>query len=296
MPKKSFFLLFLTAIIWGFAFTAQRVGGGYLGNFSFNGLRYLLGTCALIPVILLFEKKATDPKKRRQTLLYGIATGLILFCASSLQQAGINITNSAGKAGFIAGLYLVLVPFLGLFLGKRFRPITWVAAGLAVGGLYLISFSGTTSFHIGDGILLLSAFFWACHILVVGKAGDSVYSVRYSLIQSLVCAVMNGILVPFCETPTLMDVRLAVVPILYTGILSTGIAYTCQILGQKNTDPALASLILSTETVFSVIGGALLLQERMSPGGYAGCILIFAAILICQIDPKWVRKICRHRT
>ena len=291
MTKKSFFLLSLTAIIWGFAFTAQRVGGGYLGNFSFNGLRYLLGTCALIPVILLFEKGPTDKAKMKRTLLYGIATGLILFTASSLQQAGINITNSAGKSGFITGLYLVLVPFFGLFLGKKFRPITWVAAILAVGGLYLISFTGATAFGWGDGVLLISAIFWAGHILIVDKAGDGVYSLRYSMIQAFVCAILNGILIPFFESPTLADIQLGLIPILYTGIMSTGIAYTCQILGQKNADPALSSLILSTETVFSAVGGALILGERMTSGGYVGCILIFAAILICQVDPKLFQKL-----
>ena len=296
MSKKSFFLCSLTAIIWGFAFAAQRVGGGYLGNFSFNAIRYLFGTCALVPVILLFEKGATDKTKLKRTLSFGVATGLILFTASALQQAGINITNSAGKSGFITGLYLVLVPFFGLFLGKKIRPITWLAAAIAVAGLYLISFSGAATFGWGDGVLLLGSFFWAGHILIVDKAGDSVYSIRYSLIQSLVCAMLNGILIPFFETPTLGDVRLALVPLLYSGVMSTGIAYTCQILGQKNADPALASLILSTETVFSAVGGALLLGERMTPGGYLGCVLIFTSILICQVSPDTLKKLFRPGT
>ena len=291
MTKKSFFLLSLTAIIWGFAFTAQRVGGGYLGNFSFNGLRYLLGTCSLIPVILLFEKGPTDKKKKKSTLIYGTITGCILFTASALQQAGINLTGSAGKSGFITGLYLVLVPFFGMFLGKKIRPITWVAAALAVGGLYLISFSGATTFGWGDGVLLLGTIFWAAHILIIDKAGDQVYSIRYSCVQFFVCALLNLALIPFLETPTLSDVRMALIPLLYSGVMSTGVAYTCQVLGQKNTDPALASLILSTETVFSAVGGALILGERMSPGGYVGCILIFAAILICQVDPKLFQKL-----
>ncbi|MBR5869009.1 MAG: DMT family transporter [Clostridia bacterium] len=294
MTKKSFFLLALTAIIWGFAFAFQRVGGGYLGNFSFNCIRYLFGTCALIPVIFLFEKGATDKKKTKTTWIYGAITGFILFAASALQQAGINITGSAGKSGFITGLYLVLVPFFGLFLGKKIRPITWIAAALAVGGLYLISFSGATAFGWGDGVLLLGTIFWAAHILIIDKAGDSVYSIRYSCVQFLVCALLNLVMIPFFESPTLADVRLALIPLLYSGIMSTGVAYTCQVLGQKNTDPALASLILSTETVFSAVGGALLLGERMTPGGYVGCILIFSAILICQVNRDMLRKLFRR--
>ncbi|MBR4866138.1 MAG: DMT family transporter, partial [Clostridia bacterium] len=199
MTKKSFFLLALTAIIWGFAFAFQRIGGGYLGNFSFNGIRYLFGTAALIPVILFFEKGATDRARMRRTILYGMVTGAILFSASALQQAGINITGSAGKSGFITGLYLVLVPFFGMFLGKKIRPITWVAAALAVGGLYLISFSGATSFGWGDGVLLLGTIFWAAHILIIDKAGDTVYSIRYSCVQFLVCALLNLVLIPFFE-------------------------------------------------------------------------------------------------
>ncbi|MCQ2446617.1 MAG: DMT family transporter [Clostridia bacterium] len=289
MPKKNFILCALTAIIWGFAFTAQRIGGDHLGNFSYNAIRYLLGTVSLLPVVFLFEKR-NDEKKLKPTLLYGLAAGVVLFIASSLQQAGVIITQSAGKSGFITGLYIILVPFIGLFLGKRIKPSVFIAAPLSLLGLFLVSWGDEAGFSWGDVVLLIGAVFWALHILVIDAAGEKVYSLRFSVFQFFVCAILNLICMPLFESITVADVRASIIPLLYGGIMSSGVAYTLQILGQKNADPAICSLVLSTETVFSAIGGALILHETMSARAYVGCVLIFCAILLCQLSPRLSRR------
>lgn len=289
MKKKNFILCLLTAIIWGFAFTAQRVGGDLLGNFSYNAIRYFLGACSLLPVILIFEKKKPE-MALKPTFLYGAAAGTVLFIASALQQAGVIITQSAGKSGFITGLYIILVPIIGLFLGKRIQPTLFIAAPLSLLGLFLVSWSNESGFTWGDALLLIGAVFWALHILVIDAAGDKVYSLRFSCLQFAVCAFLNLIFMLLFESITLEAVRASVIPLLYGGIMSSGVAYTLQVLGQKDADPAIASLVLSTETVFSAVGGALILHETMSFRAYVGCVLIFAAIILCQLSPRHLKR------
>lgn len=293
LRARSIVLLFLTAIIWGFAFVAQRIGGDILGAFYFNGIRYALGALSLIPVILIFEKERKDPEKLKYTIKWGIVVGLILFTASSLQQFGILITQSAGKSGFITGLYTVLVPFIGfIFFKYKTNIFTWLGAALAVVGLFLLSFtSGVSPIGIGDLVLLIGSVFWAMHIIVIDKVGGGASSIKFSMIQFLtssVCCLAMAILSK--ETITFEAVRLAGTSILYAGIMSSGVAYTFQVIGQKHVEPSLAAIICSSEALFSAVGGALLLGESMPMRGYFGCALMFAGIIVSQLKPKTAKN------
>lgn len=289
---KSTALLFLTAIIWGFAFVAQRVGADYVGAFTFNGVRFLLGAVSLIPVILIFEKEEFDKSKFVKTLLTGILAGVILFIASSLQQFGIVLTESAGKSGFLTGLYIVLVPLVRFVFGKKTSVLTFFGAVFAVAGLFFLCMSGDKlSFEIGDIVLIIGAFFWAGHILVVDKFVNFISALKFSMFQFLTCGTLSVIFALFTETIEFSAIKQAGIPILYGGLMSVGIAYTCQIIGQKNADPTFASIIFSTESVFSAIGGALILHETMSKGGYIGCVLIFIGIILSQITINDIKKI-----
>lgn len=289
---KSTFLLFLTAMIWGFAFVAQRVGAEYVGAFTFNGIRFMLGTCSLIPVIIIFEREKFDKEKFIKTLIPGVLAGTVLFIASTLQQYGVEITQSAGKAGFLTGLYTVLVPLIRFVMGKKTSLFTFVGAIFAVAGLFFLCMTGNEfTFGIGDLILIIGAFFWAGHILVVDKYVDNVSPLKFSMMQFLVCGILSLIFAFILEDIEFASVKSAGIPILYGGIMSVGVAYTCQILGQKESDPTFASIVFSTESVFSAIGGALLLNEIMSGRGYLGCVLIFIGIILSQLNLTDIKKI-----
>ncbi len=282
-PKGIVFLV-TAAVVWGFAFVAQRLGADYVGAFTFNGARFLLGTLSLIPVILLFERKANDPERKKLTLKAGLVAGVLLCTASFLQQLGVEMTDSAGKSGFITGLYMILVPFLGIFVGQKTNIQSWIGAGLGVLGLGLICLDGgVLTFTFGDILLILCAVVFAVHILWIDRFGDRIYSLRFSMTQFAVCTVLNWILAIFTEDITLTSLTSAAIPIAYCGFLSVGVAYTCQVLGQKYSEPTSASIILSTESVFAAIGGAILLQERMAPLAYVGCASIFAGIVLTQV-------------
>ena len=286
---KSVCLLVLTSVIWGFAFTAQcMVDTDVLGNFSFNGIRFILGAVSLIPIILLFEKEKKDIKKLKHTVLSAAVCGSILFAASALQQHGISINHNAGKCGFITGLYIVLVPFMGsIFFKNKTNIFTWIAAVFAVSGLFLLSVGdGFDKVNFGDVVIFIGAFFWAAHILVIDKLVGGVSPIKFSCIQFFVCGLWNLVFAAFSETITWSGVQATMIPILYTGIMSTGVAYTCQILGQRGCDPNFSAIILSTECVFSAIGGAIILHEVMTAKGYAGCVLIFIGILLSQMKKK----------
>ncbi len=284
---KSFALLLMTAMIWGFAFVAQRVGADYVGAFTFNGIRFILGAVSLIPVILIFEKKEETRKIHTQkitiTFKTGVVAGIILFTASSLQQVGIEITGSAGKASFLTGLYTVLVPIFGVFLGKRTTFNVWIGAVLAVVGMFLICVNEKWQIGTGDIILIIGAFFWTLHILIIDRFVNEMYAIRFAATQFAVCGGLGIICALIFENITLEGLTSALIPILYGGVLSAGVAYTCQIIGQKNADPTYASIILSTESMFGAIGGALILHEVMSMRGYTGCALIFAGVIISQL-------------
>ena len=288
---KSTALLFLTAIIWGFAFVAQRVGADFVGAFTFNGIRFLLGACSLIPVIIIFEKDKMNFNNLKKAVVPGILAGVILFIASTLQQYGVEITQSAGKAGFLTGLYTVLVPLIRFVLGKKTGILTFVGAIFAVAGLFLLCMTGDDiSFGIGDIILIIGAFFWAGHILVVDKYVNGLSPLKFSLIQFLVCGVLSIVFALILEDISFVAIRSAGIPILYGGLMSVGVAYTCQIIGQKDADPTFASIVFSTESVFSAIGGAIILNEIMSGRGYLGCVLIFIGIVFSQLNIDSFKK------
>lgn len=292
---KGVVFLAVTAIVWGFAFVAQSVGADHVNTFVFNAIRFALGALSLIPVILLFEKGANDRGKMKTTTAAGLVCGVLLFSASTLQQYGIELyaaagfSDGSGRAGFLTALYMAIVPLLGLFFKKRPSAETWCGVALAATGLFLISFSGGFSIRFEDAVVIGCAFLFAVHIIVIDRFGDAMYSLRFAMLQFAVCALLSGIFAAAgtatgaLEATTFEDVRAALLPILYGGFMSVGVAYTCQILGQKNAEPTFASIILSTESMFSAIGGALILHERMTLRGYCGCALIFAGIILTQV-------------
>ncbi len=290
MKIKNTLLLFMTAMIWGFAFIAQRVGVDHIGNYTFNAVRFILGSVSLIPVILIFERKnedkAAQKAKMKKTVKIGALAGVVLFTASTLQLYGIKVTGSAGKSGFLTGLYMVLVPVLGIFMKKKTNRNTWLGVLFAVVGMFLLTVSDDWKIGYGDILLIIGAVFWALHIIVIDENVADIYTLRFSSIQFFVVGIIATVFAIMFETVSLSELRLATIPILYTGICSTGIAYTCQAIGQKNADPTYASIILSTESVFSAIGGALVLKEVMLARGYIGCVLIFTGIIVSQLVPK----------
>ena len=280
-------MFLLTALIWGFAFVAQRQGADFLAPFSFNGVRYILGGLCLLPVILMFERKGT-PWRDKKLLLASLAAGFVLYAASALQQAGIMLTGDAGKSGFITGLYTVLVPILCAILFRKKTGINmWVGALFATVGLYLLSVTdGIQSVSLGDLLLFIGAFFWAGHIIVIDRMGDELSSLRFACLQFLVCGILSLVTALLFEEPILWEnVRGAMIPLAYCALMSTGVAYTLQIIGQKfASDPTVAAIIFSLESVFAALGGMLLLHERMRPQGYVGCLLIFTGIVLSQLN------------
>lgn len=293
--KKNLLLLLLTATIWGVAFVAQSVGMDYVGPFTFNCVRNLIGSAVLVPVIFLMRKK--DAKKGEKaekgaikTLwLGGICCGAALFLATSAQQIGIMDTT-AGKAGFITAFYIILVPVFSLFLGKKNSAKIWLCVVLALLGLYLLCINESFSIGKGDLWVLLCAALFAVHILVIDYFAPKTDGVAMSCIQFLVCGVLSGLVMLFTETPRLADLLGAAVPILYAGVLSCGVAYTLQIIGQKGVDPTLASLVLSLESCISVLAGWLILRQSLNARELLGCAVLFAAILLAQLPGKSVKE------
>ncbi|MCB6993811.1 DMT family transporter [bacterium 210820-DFI.6.37] len=291
-------LLLLTALIWGISFVAQRAGMEYIGPFTFNGIRSLIGGIVLIPVILLLarmdqkggknERELSDEEKqaeRKTLLLGGLSCGIVLFIASSLQQIGVVYTT-AGKAGFITALYIVLVPILGIFIGKKIRPVIWLCVALSVAGLYLLCMKGGFSLSKGDLLVLLCALAFAVHILVIDYFSPKTNGVKLSCIQFFVCGIISLVPMLVFETPVWSQILDCWLPILYAGVLSCGVAYTLQIVAQKDTDPTVASLLLSLESVFAVISGVILLHEHIAARELMGCVIMFAAIIIAQLPSK----------
>lgn len=284
--SKSIFLLVLTALIWGFAFIAQRVGGSILGAFTYNGIRFILGALSLIPAMLLFEKDVSDKEKLKKTLKPSILCGIFLCAASNLQQIGINQIDYAGKAGFLTGFYIIIVPILSLFLKKKAGWNVWLGALLGVVGLFFISVNESMRINSGDLWILASAVLFALHILCIDRYIDEVYPVRLSFGQFVTSAIISMIVALLFEDIQFSSVLDASIPLLYGGIMSVGVGYTTQILGQKGINPTTAALILSLESVFCAIGGVLLLNETLTARAYFGCFLVFGGILLSQITVK----------
>lgn len=292
---RSSALLLLTACIWGVAFVAQSVGMEYVGPFTFNFVRSILGGLVLIPCIFFLkrEKKAEaekvseeEKKAQRKTLLAGgICCGVALCLASNFQQIGIQYTT-VGKAGFITACYIVIVPVIGLFMKKKCSPMIWLSVLLAVVGLYLLCINEQFSIGYGDILVFVCAILFSVHILIVDYFSPKVDGVKMSCIQFLVCGLLSGIAMLFAEQPQLSAVLLAWKPITYAGIMSCGVGYTLQIVGQKGMNPTIASLILSLESCISVLAGWLLLGQTLSMREGLGCVVMFAAIILAQLPAK----------
>ena len=285
---KSLFFLFTAAIIWGLAFVAQT-DTGTLGACTFLASRSFLGALTLVPVIFLLERNPKgDSGKILRTIGYGAIAGSILFLASLLQQIGININHNAGKAGFITALYSVLVPVFSFVIWRKKTGLQiWIGVFLSLLGLYFLTMTeGIGSINLGDLVILIATVFWAFHILTVNHCIDHVYPIRFSAVQFFTCGILALCFALLTENPSLTELPSATFAILFCGILSTGVAYTSQVLGQRNFDPTLASIILSTESLFSVIGGVLFLHERLTLQSALGCLLIFSGVIIAQLKSK----------
>ncbi|KAF5049492.1 EamA-like transporter family protein [anaerobic digester metagenome] len=284
---KSVFILLLTAAIWGFAFVAQRVGMQHVGAFTFNGVRFALGSISLLPVIYFFNRKNKEQQKEeadlKSTVKSGLIAGSVLFIAASLQQIGL-IYTTAGKAGFITSLYIVLVPIIGILFKQKTHTKTWIGALTAAIGLYFLSINESFTIEFGDFLEIIGAVFWACHILLIDRFVKNVDAIKLSSIQFATCAVLSMITAFITEDVNAAGISGALVPILYGGIMSAGVAYTLQAVGQKYAKPSHAAIALSMESVFAAIGGIVLLAERMSPRGYLGCALMLLGMLIAQSE------------
>ena len=309
MPLKNSLCLLLAATIWGIAFVAQSVGMKYVGPFTFNGVRSLIGAAVLVPVLFILNrsgnkssadtdstssessKKASSaaPYNRRDLWTGGIACGAALFAASSFQQFGIQYTT-VGKAGFITACYIVIVPIIGLFLKKKCSPFIWAAVVMALVGLYLLCITDGFSIGLGDILVLMCAFLFSLHSLVIDHFSPKADGVKLSCIQFLVCGILSMIPALILEHPQVSSILSAWLPILYAGIMSCGVAYTLQIVGQKNVNPTVASLILSLESCISVLAGWLLLGQKLSIKELIGCVIMFAAIILAQLPEKNATK------
>lgn len=288
MKNKRFYgnlMLILTALIWGSSFVAQSVGMDYIGPFTFNAIRCIIGGIVLIPIILIMGKVKKESKNKnnnKQLILGGILCGIALFTGSTLQQFGISFT-SVGKAGFITALYIVLVPILGIFFKKKVSLKIWLSVLISMIGLYLLCITENFSIGKGDLLVLFCAFFFAIHILLIDYFSPKVNGVKMSCIQFFVAGIISVLPMAFFENPTINSILSAWAPILYAGVLSCGVAYTLQIVAQKNTDPTVASLLLSLESVFAVISGWFILSESLSFKELTGCALVFIAIILAQL-------------
>ena len=288
---KSNFLLLITAAIWGLAFVAQRVGMDHVGPYTFNGIRFVLGSLSLLPLILYFRQRKTADGKAAiaPAAKAGLIAGLILFIAATLQQIGL-IYTTAGKAAFITCLYIVLVPLTGIFLKHKLPRAAWLGCLLALTGLYFLSIKDGFSIAYGDLLELLGAFFWTAHILWIDRFAKRVDTLLLSLFQFVTCAVLSLSVAFATETITWEGVSQAGIPILYGGIFSVGIAYTLQVIGQKNASPASAAIIMSMETVFAAIGGYFLIDEILGSRELWGCALMFAGMLLSQLPSMFPAK------
>lgn len=282
----------IAALIWGTAFVAQSVSAEYIGAFTFNALRGAIAFLTLILVSRAFtaadKRRGTAPPVKTKTkdlIIGGLCCGTLLTVASNLQQMGLSYTT-AGKAGFITALYVVLVPVFGIFLKKRAKLQVWAGVMLAVAGLYLLCIKEDFTVGSGDALVMLCAVVFALHILCIDHFVRKVEGVRLSCVQFLVVAIWSGILMFIFEDPRLDLIMKCIGPILYVGIFSSAIAYTLQILAQRGSDPTVVCILLSLESVFSVVAGVLILGDSMSAREYVGCVIMFAAVILAQLPSR----------
>lgn len=289
----------LAALIWGTAFVAQSVGADYVPPFTFNALRSLIAFLFLLTLCVFLRKReqksgAQAVEKEfaigKDLILGGICCGAALTVAANLQQKGLETTTS-GKAGFITALYIVIVPLFGLFLKKRVSKTVWFGVVLAIAGLYCLCITENLSVAVGDFYVLLCAVCFSVHILVIDYFTQKVNGVALSCAQFLVTTILSGIGMIFMESPTLEGILICLGPILYVGIFSSGVAYTLQILAQKDSNPTVVSLLLSLESVFATLAGALILHDTMSGKEYFGCVLMLAAVILAQLPERKKRLV-----
>lgn len=288
-------LLVLTALIWGSAFVAQSVGAQHVGPFTFLACRSWLGGAALLLLITVLDagakKRGSEtgapktPESRKALLSGGLCCGVFLFMASAAQQAGVAYTTTA-KAGFITTLYVVIVPVISLFMGKKVPGRIWACVALAVAGLYLLCMVGAFSLGRGDTLVLLSALLYSLHILVIGRFSPGNDGVRLSCIQFFVAAALATACMFLFETPSWQAVKSAALPILYAGLLSSGVGYTLQVIAQNGLNPTVASLAMSLESVFSALAGFILLGQALTLREIIGCALMFAAIVLAELPSR----------
>ena len=307
---KYSLLIVLAAFIWGSAFVAQSVGMNYIGPFTFGMSRFIIGSIVLIPVILIsdrlkktsggtentFESSISEKSdipmpftglsSKKRLILGGIICGIILCIASSFQQVGIQYT-SAGKSGFITSLYVILVPIFGLFLRQKVTFIMWLGALISLAGMYLLCISETMSVNIGDVLTFFCAVFFAVHIIVVGRFAPFVDGIKLSCIQFFIAGVLSTFAAFIFEEPDPGKMLEALIPILYAGVLSCGVAFTLQTIAQKKVNPVLCSLLFSLESVFSVLTAWVILHDTLSVKEIFGCILVFAAVVLVQVAPAF---------
>jgi drug/metabolite transporter (DMT)-like permease len=279
-------LLLLVALIWGLGFVAQRLGMDHLGPYAFNGIRFLLGGACLLPLALRRQKAPTLTAGRQIPLLTaGGAAGIVLFAGATLQQVGIQYTT-AGKAGFITGLYVVIVPIIGLFFRQATSTGTWLGAIFATIGMYLLSVRGLMTIDPGDLLVLIGAVFWALHVLLLSYLSPRTAPVRLAMVQFFVCGLLSLLVAFLVETITLSAIRQAAVPVFYGGVISVGAGYTLQVVVQRRAHPAHAAILLSLESAFAALGGWWLLNEYLTPRGMIGCGLMLAGMLLSQLWPS----------
>lgn len=290
---KASLLLLSAAAIWGFAFVAQSIGAQYVGAFTFNGIRFALGSLSIFPLILYLNKKPKGKEDENKVYVSpvkgGIMAGSVLYIAAALQQIGLAYTT-AGKAAFITGLYIVIVPLLGIFLKQHIRMNTWVGVVVTAVGLYFLSVTDSFTIANGDLIEIVGAVFWATHILLIDHFTKKVDALKLSMIQFMTCSILSLGTALLFEKISWTAISQIIIPLLYGGILSAGVAYTLQALGQKHAKPSRAAVIMSMEAVFAAIGGALILNENLGVRGYFGCALMLVGMLMAQLQIGVKRK------
>ncbi len=282
-------LMLLGSLIWGGAFVAQSIGAESVGAFTFGGIRFLVGTIVILPIMYFMNRKKEkgwDTATTGEYLKGGIICGLSLFFGAYFQQLGLQYTT-AGKAGFVTGLYIILVPIFGFILYKRrCGSRVLVATLLALVGIFLLCVSGELGVNIGDFYVFIGSLFWAAQILLIEKFASRLDGLKFAVAEFMTCSVVSLICMAIFEQPTLEGIAAAWIPLAFCGVLSVGVGFTAQIICLQYTDPTVASLLMSSESVFSVIFGFLILHETLAPRQIIGCLLVFGAVLLAQTYPK----------
>ena len=288
------FMMLLAAMIWGFAIVAQIFGAEHVETFTMTGVRFTLGCLALLPVVIIFERKKLSPilsdnSKRGRAILSGLVAGLVLFCATSTQQLGIYMTANAGVSGLITGLYTILVPLVSFLLFRtKIKLNVWIGAVCAFLGVFLLCYRAGegVSLGVGELVLFIGTLCWTAHFVILDKFSKNLPPLSLSFAQFSVCALLGCICMFLFEEPTLSGLLAAKIPILYCGVLSVGVAYTLQVVAQSKVPATLAAIVLSTESVFSAIGGVIFGTDTISLFGAFGCVVFFFGIVVSQLERK----------